>query len=152
MLSKLKQFFSGQLSNAQKHDIEQTLQLAAAALMFEISRADYQQQPEEQEAIEDALGRKFQLDSGQLAELVQLSEQQANHATSLYPFTRLINEHYPPEQKFNLVKTLWEIAFADGELSKYEDYLIRKVAELIYLPHSEFIRAKLMARKEASNT
>ena len=150
MLAKIKLFFSEQLSPGDERSPEQAIQLAAAALMIELSRADFQEQPEEQAAIEAALNRKFSLDAGQLAELVQLAEQEAREATSLYQFTRLINDHYSPEQKFKLVTALWEVAFADGDISKYEDHLIRKVAELIYLPHSEFIRAKLAVQKQAT--
>jgi uncharacterized tellurite resistance protein B-like protein len=148
VLSKIKSFFSEQLSPGDERSPEQPIQLAAAALMIEISRADFQQQPEEQAAIEAALNRKFTLDPGQLAELVQLAEQEAREATSLYQFTRLINDHYNPEQKYKLVIALWEVAFADADISKYEDHLIRKVAELIYLPHSEFIRAKLAVQEQ----
>lgn len=143
MLAKIKVFFSEQLTLSEEQNPDQALQLAAAALMIELSRADYQQQPEEQAAIEAALQRKFALPQPQLDELISLAEAEADDATSLYQFTRLINDHYKPEQKFALVSALWEVAVADGDISKYEDHLIRKVAELIYLPHSEFIRAKL---------
>lgn len=152
MLSKIKQFFSEQLSPSDEANSEQAIQLAAAALLIELSRADFQQQPEEQAAIESALKRKFSLDPTQLAELVQLADQEAREATSLYQFTRLINDHYSPEQKFQLVTALWQVAIADGNISKYEDHLIRKVAELIYLPHSEFIRAKLAVQGQETGS
>lgn len=150
MLAKIKQFFSEQLSPGDERSPEQAIQLAAAALMIELSRADFQQQPEEQAAIEAALNSKFTLDAQQMAELIQLAELEAREATSLYQFTRLINDHYSPGQKFKLVTALWEVAFADGDLSKYEDHLIRKIAELIYLPHNEFIRAKLAVQEQAA--
>ncbi len=145
MLTKIKQFFTEQLSPTGEENTEQTLQLAAAALMIELSRADFQQQPEEQAAIERALEKKFSLPAEQLQQLISLAEQEATEATSLYQFTRLINDHYTPGQKYHLVELLWQLAIADGDISKYEDHLIRKVAELIYLPHSEFIRAKIAA-------
>ena len=148
MLAKIKLFFSEQLAADAGSSPEQAIQLAAAALMIELSRADFQQKPEEQAAIEAALNRKFNLEPQQLTELIQLAELEAQEATSLYQFTRLINDHYSPEQKFKLVTALWEVAFADGDISKYEDHLIRKVAELIYLPHSEFIRAKLAVQTQ----
>lgn len=148
MLAQIKQFFSEQLAPAAQQDPEQATQLAAAVLMIELSRADFQKKPEEQAAIEAALNKKFSLESSQLAHLIELAEQEAREATSTYQFTRLINDHYSPEQKYKLVKVLWEIAFADGDISKYEDHLIRKVAELIYLPHSEFIRAKLAVQNQ----
>lgn len=150
MLAKIKLFFTEQLSPENEDGTEQAIQLAAAALMIEISRADFQQQPEEQAAIEAALNKKFDLEPAKLVELIQLAEQEALEATSLYQFTRLINDHYSASQKYKLVTALWEVAFADGDISKYEDHMIRKVAELIYLPHSEFIKAKLTVQKQTT--
>lgn len=143
MLLKIKQFFITQLVLEDETDTQTQLQMAAAALLIELSRADYQRDPEEQLAIENALKKSFGLDDDQLAELIALAEEQNKDATSLYQFTTLIKERYTAEQRFELVKMLWTVAVADGEISKYEDHLIRKIAELIYLPHSEFIRAKL---------
>jgi len=64
-------------------------------------------------------------------------------STSLYPLTRYINDNYNNIEKYQLVLALWDVALEDGRIDKYEDHLIRKIADLIYLPHSEFIRAKL---------
>lgn len=143
MLAKIKEFFSVELDLEQQKDPQQAIQLAAAALMIELSRADYQQDPEEQQAIESALRRSFDLDEAQLQELIALAEEENREATSLYQFTNLIKDNYSAEQRYELVKLLWQVAIADGEISKYEDHMIRRVAELIYLPHSQFIKAKL---------
>jgi uncharacterized tellurite resistance protein B-like protein len=143
MLTSIKAFFTAELSKVDDSDPQQTLQLAAAALLIELSRADYKLEPQEQQAIEAALKKSFALSSEQLTQLIELAESESEQATSLYPFTTLIKDNYSPEQRFDLVKMLWQVAIADGEISKYEDHLIRKIADLIYLPHSEFIRAKL---------
>ena len=119
------------------------MQLASAALLIELSRADYTRDSREQQAIETALKKTFELDEQQLSTLIELAEEENNEATSLYQFTSLIKDNYSAEQRFELVKLLWQVAIADGEISKYEDHLIRKIADLIYLPHSEFIKAKL---------
>jgi uncharacterized tellurite resistance protein B-like protein len=63
-------------------------------------------------------------------------------ATSLFEFTRLVNDHYGPDEKRDLVGAMWKVAYADGDLDKYEEHIIRRVAELIYLPHADFIRSK----------
>lgn len=143
MLTTIKQFFSTQLSIEKNSDPQQQLQMAAAALLIELSRADYKQDREEQIAIESALKKSFSITEQQLVELIALAEEENQQATSLYEFTNLVKDNYSAEQRFDLVKMLWEVAIADGEISKYEDHLIRKIADLIYLPHSDFIRAKL---------
>lgn len=147
MLDKIKQFFSVELQMDDTRSDEQALQLAAAALLIELSRADFQRDGVEQKAIESALQKCFELNPEQLQTLVELAEEENKEATSLFQFTNLIKDNYDPQQRFELVKMLWQVALADGEISKYEDHLIRKIAELIYLPHSEFIRAKLAVIK-----
>lgn len=144
MLAKIKQFFNEQLHpEQQQQDPEAAMQLAAAALLIELSRADFERSQAEQLSMEAVLKKKFSLRDEQLKTLIGLAEAENREASSLYDFTSLVNEHYSFEQKIALIKAMWSVAFADGEISKYEDHLIRKTADLIYLPHSEFIKAKL---------
>ena len=79
------------------------------------------------------------------AELLAEAETASAKSTSLYEFTRVINAHCDEMEKFKLVREFWRVANADGNIDKYEDNLIRKIADLIYLPHSQYIRAKLEA-------
>ena len=71
---------------------------------------------------------------------------QVDESTSLYEFTRVINDHYTPQQKQQLIYAMWTVAYADGDIDKYEEHLIRQVAELTYVAHEDYIRAKLRAR------
>lgn len=149
MLSKIRTFFSTELTRNQDHELTQDqCQLATAALLIEVASADRSFEPEELETLKSLLARKFQLDETQLEELTELAEAEKEQATSLYQFTQLINEDCNPEEKYQLMQSMWEVAYADGNLDKYEEHLIRRVAELIYVPHNEFIRAKLEARKD----
>lgn len=143
MLQKIQAFFNVNLVMSEETNHQHTVELAAAALLIELSRADFKQDPAEQQAIEKALKKKFNLEQQALDTLIELAEAENQQATSLYEFTQLINAHYSPEQKFTLLKALWQVAIADGEISKYEDHLIRKIADLIYAPHSDFIKSKL---------
>ena len=123
---------------------ERRLQLAAAALLVEIGKADYQRDPREQAAILAAVRCAFmQLDDAALNDLIAEAEASSAESTSLYEYTSLINQDYSEEDKYRLLRQLWRVAGADGDIDKYEDNLIRRIAELIYLPHSQFIRAKL---------
>ena len=69
-----------------------------------------------------------------------------DESTSLYEFTRVINDNYTPQQKLQLISAMWVVAYADGNLDKYEEHLIRRVAELTYVAHEDYIRAKLRAQ------
>ena len=124
------------------------LELAGAALLFEVLKADHDFDERELASIAEVMrargGKPEEID-----ELVELARRQSNESTSLYEFTSLINEHCDYREKCALVRNMWRIAWADAELSKYEDHLIRKVCELIYVSHSDFIRAKLAEKKHA---
>ncbi len=123
---------------------QRRLALASAALLLEVCRADFQDDPREKQAVLNALQRQFPLSATELAELRALAEERVEHSVSLHEFTELVNGHYTPAQKGALIGAMWQVAYADGDLDKYEEYLIRKVADLIYVPHSEFIRQKLL--------
>ena len=51
------------------------------------------------------------------------------------------------EEKVGLIENMWRIAFSDEQLDKYEEHLIRKISDLIYVSHSDFIKTKLNVRK-----
>ncbi len=141
MQQKLKALFS---SFDDTHaPSERDLQLASAALLIEISQADHVRDEREQAAVAAALERIFQIEHSAIDELLQEAQQASTDAPSLYDFTRVINEHCNEEQKYALVRECWRVAFADGDLDKYEDHRLRKIADLIYLPHSLYIKAKL---------
>ena len=131
-------------------DRERAYRLAAAALLIEMTRADNEVVAAERTAVAQAVQRAFDLSAQEAAELLPLAEQKADAATSLFEFTRLINEHFDPAQKERLIELMWCVAYADGELDKYEEHLVRKVADLIYVPHVGFIRAKHRAKEAAT--
>ena len=146
MLQRITQFFRTNLDathSAATADRTQAVRLATAALLVEVSRSDFDITAIEQQAVVDVLQQQFRLSQDEIDTLVELAEAEVHDAVSLYPFTRLINEHYTSAEKLQLIEAMWHIAFADGQLDKYEDHLIRKVTELIHVSHSDFIRCKL---------
>lgn len=149
MLSKISAFFerhlqpaggaSAPLSQSQK-------QLAVAALLIEVAMADHVFDLSEMQSLKLHLKQKFEIDAAQLNELIDLAKEEAADSTSLHQFTTLIHQHCNPQEKFELLVSMWELAFADKDLNKYEEYVIRKVADLIYVSHSDFVRAKSIAK------
>ncbi len=132
---------------------DRACRIAGAALLVEMSRADDEVTAVERGAIERALRQVFELDSAAANELYREAERHADDATSLYEFTRLINDHFRLDEKENLIELLWSVAFADGALDKYEEHLVRRVADLVYVSHGVFIRTKHRAleRSRARN-
>lgn len=144
MISALKSLFESP-SDSDEQTLEHQLHLAATALLLETARADFTQDADEQAAMRNALLETLSVSAVELEEIVSLATERVDEATSLYQFTRLINDHYAPQQKIDLVGAMWQVAVADGRIDKYEEHLIRKVAELIYVSHADFIRCKVNA-------
>lgn len=150
MLNSIKAFFEERL--AAEHDavqsVEEQTNLACAALLIEVINSDHELDERESEEFLKVLEESLQVSNKDLHELASLAEQQAEQATSLYEFTRLINDHFDYSKKCDLIENMWRIAFSDEQLDKYEEHLIRRVAELIYVSHSDFIRTKLKVRDD----
>jgi len=123
--------------------------LATATLLIEMIRADFDIHAVEERAVSLALRRAFMLDEQEVSALIVEAQACADEATSLHEFTRLINEQLTDAQKYHVIELLWQVGFADGAIDKYEEHLVRKVADLLYVRHSEFIRAKLSAQQNA---
>ena len=126
------------------------LHLAAAALLIETARSDFIQDAAEQARLTQLLASSLKLGKEEVEALVLSAGKRVDEAISLYEFTRVINDHYSAEQKLRLIDAMWAVAFADGNIDKYEEALIRQVAELTYVPHAEYIQSKLSARDEVS--
>ncbi|HMB72056.1 MAG TPA: TerB family tellurite resistance protein [Gammaproteobacteria bacterium] len=121
---------------------EHELQLATALLLVEIARADYALAAVEQETIIELLTRHFSLADDEIQALVEQAHAQADHVASLQAFTRNLHEELDYPGKLKIVEMLWEVAFADRELSKHEDGLVRKIGDLLYVSHGDQIRLR----------
>ncbi|MCO7227165.1 TerB family tellurite resistance protein [Pleionea sp. CnH1-48] len=146
MLQKLKDFFDKYMNveNASEpEDLEHSLRVAAAVLMIEVMKMDFEIKDEEQEQILSLLKSEFELNDEEADELYKVSTDKALFATDFHEFTQLINNHYAVEQKIRLIRLLWKVALADGKVHAYEEHLIRRVSDLLNLRHSEYIQAKL---------
>ncbi len=149
MIDTIKRFFDDNLGTPAEEDAEhrdRRLRLASAALLMELMKTDRHIDEAETRAFNAVLQRTFNLDSEALAEIAELAEEESRQATSLYEFTSLVNESYSYDDKTQLIENMWRVAYADGELDKYEEQLIRKTADLIYVEHRDFIRRKHQAR------
>lgn len=155
MLNKLTQFFERHLQPAGGDSKAMTFaqkQLAVAALLIEVATADHILDEAELTKLSAILEKKFTLPHEQLIELTELAKSESADSTSLYQFTQLINRDCSHAEKFELIKAMWEVAYTDMSIDKYEEYIIRKVADLIHISHSDFIRAKKMIQMNSANS
>ena len=152
MIASIREFFtqfiepgSGQGQAAAEH----ALQVATAALLLEMMRMDDRITDEERTSIVSALRGQFDLESGQIETLIALAEKEARAASGYYQFTSLINTSCGAAQKIRIIENLWQVALADGHLDAHEEHLLRKIANLLYVGHADYIAAKQRARQVA---
>lgn len=148
MLGSIRDFFQAEFKKENSGDMDEAQQrLVCAALLIEVAVVDNEFDERELSALRGILRQEFAIPDDDIEGLITLAHNECSQATSMYEFTQLVNQHCSEQEKFDLVTSMWRIAFADGDLDKYEEYIIRKVANLIHLGHGEFIRAKHAARQ-----
>lgn len=125
------------------------LQIATAALLLEMMRMDNELKDEERQAIASTLQTQFNLSREQIEILMALAEQEASTASDYYQFTSLINQHCDLAQKVQIIENLWHVAMIDGHLDAHELHLMRKLADLLYIGHADYVAAKQRARESA---
>ena len=116
--------------------------LSICVLLIEVSKSDDDYDDIEKIKIIDLLEKQFLLNHDQINILMQMADKKNNEIISLHELTAGINKEYTYSEKKNVIKMLWDIAYSDGRIDKYEDYTIRKISDLLYIKHSDFIKAK----------
>lgn len=146
MLDAIQKFFDNNLFNAEKSRDEQgdqhSLRVATAALLIEMMLQDEEEHQSEKQAIMGALQNKFDLSSDETKELYRLARKERAEATDYHQFTHLITERFSQPQKIRIIELLWSVAFADGDLDKYEEHMVRRISDLIHVSHKDFLQAK----------
>ena len=124
------------------------IHLASAILFVEAMHADHNVLPEEQSAIEEGLQSLLNISSSAAHQLRVVAEQRMHELVSLHEFIGLVNQEFSTVQKEKLIEGMWRVAHADSTLDKYEEHVIRRIADLLHVGHSGFIRAKLKVIEE----
>ena len=132
-------------------DIEHALRVATAVLLVEVARADFIIVPSEKLRLRELLEQQFHLSTQELDALLEEAEADADRMVSIQHVTRLLNQHYDHAMKRRVVEMMWQLVYADGEKDRYEEHLIRQVADLLYVSHSEFIQARHKAEAESGS-
>lgn len=149
MISKfrklLEQKIAGDKATASANK-QELIKMAAAVLFVEVMHADHQVDKRERPLVRHALIESFSLSKQDADDLLQQAEERVKDVTSLHEFTSLLHGHLSGEEKVMLIEQIWRIILADDEVDKYEEHLVRRIAELLYVKHSDYIRAKLSAQ------
>ena len=142
-------FFPDQPSTAST--VETRVDAAVAILLMEVARADFEIADEELDVIRRALIDDFDMVEADANELVRHATAEVDDSTGFFPFVRVLNERLDQAQKRQVIETLWRVAYADAGKHHLEESIIRQIADLLYVPHSEFVRARVRAEESASS-
>lgn len=116
------------------------LRVAIAALLVEMSRADYEVDEEERATVEHLLRDHFLIEQTEAESLLSIADERADAAVSLHEFTRAVHENLSDPQKHRLLEMLLRVALSDGHFDKHERHLLSKVSDLIYVRRSDYNR------------
>lgn len=141
LLERLKQALGDSPSGTK--DPDQARRIAAAVLLLQMAHADNQHAKVEYSTIRMQLQTQFSLSEADADELVAAAQSSADAAASLHPYLKTLNDVMALEDKRRVLEMLWRVAYADRQLDPQEEALMRELADLLYLPHREFIRTKL---------
>lgn len=125
---------------------------AAAIILLEMAATDERRDDDELAVIHQAMGEAFGIDGDELRELLHDAERLRRESVSLHDFTRDLKAHLDRGEREDLVEWLWRVAWADGRVDRYEEQLLRRLADLLGVPHREFIRRKHLAAEAAGIT
>ncbi|GGQ03981.1 TerB family tellurite resistance protein [Shewanella litoralis] len=150
MIAKLKQFIQSHTQESSPEEKAQNLNLAAATLLLEVVYADEKLADAEAALLPEMLINTLGISSVQAKDLTDEAKQARHDAISLFEFTSEINAQFSIEDKQSLLLSMWRLAYADGELSQFEDQIIRRTADLLYLKHSELIQMRNIAIQQST--
>ncbi len=136
MLDAIKAFFTGRMApptEGEEVTSEADLRLAACALLLELAHADDEFSEDERFHLEGVIRRQFLMEDEDASELIALAQKEWAQAVDLWQFTHLIAENYSIGQKMVLLEAMWGLVYADGDLASHEDYLMRRISNLLGL-------------------
>lgn len=145
MISALKKLLNQRLGDTGPR---LTQSEAAAALLIEVVLADEDLSGSEQRLFPEFIARLTGVCVDEAHALMTNAIDRHQQAISLFEYTDLINKQFDLAEKQALILAMWQLAFSDGELCQYEEQIIRKTADLLYLKHSELIQLRNQAKPD----
>lgn len=147
MIASLRSFLNKLTApDSAANDDTVSLQLATAALLIEMMRADSNVSSAETDSVRRLLATDFDLDPDAVDRLLEAARAEAREAPGYHPFTSRLNEDLDAAQKVRVIECLWTIALADGHICAHENHLMRKLADLLHISHGDYIAAKTRAQ------
>jgi uncharacterized tellurite resistance protein B-like protein len=143
LIEQLKKIFGPEPAVKGMLEHREPLELATAALLLELARADFTESDAELAAVRQLLQRRYELTPQALDALIENASRRTDRAVSLHEFTHRLNRELPQQDKFDLIEMLWRVSCADGHIDKHEEQLIQRIAGLLHVSDRDRVRLKL---------
>ena len=141
-LSRLKKSLSPLSSGAESEKEADRVLFSVVVLLAEIMHADHQLNSREKSVITSILKKYYGMDGSAASALFEEADRLLQGPVSLHEHTSLVNDSFDYRKKLDLINHLWQVAYADDMLDRYEEHLIRKLADLLHISHRDFIKEK----------
>ncbi len=152
-LKQLESSLQGSGSGTDSSGVDsQEIERVAALLLIEVARSDQSIEASELDAIATAIESISSLSRDDIDTLIEASISDADAVVSLHAHVRLVNDRFDKAGRIALVENMWRVAFADGDLDRYEEQRIRTLSDLLYLKHRDFMQAKHRAEHAHQST
>lgn len=150
MLSKLRKFLikSSGSNTDEAHFDASDQQVAQAALMFHVIAADGMIYDEEKAKLRQILEANYGLSKKESDQLFEEAKRADREAIDLYSFTSILKRTLSEDERLALVKNLWEMVYADGEIHELEDNVVWRIAELLAIAKRDRMELKRDVRRE----
>ena len=145
MLDRLRQFISDVAAPAgQEHRTfaDGDYRLAATALLIHVISLDGEPSDTEKRKLHTLLEYRFELDSGTADKLIADATKVEGEAVDLYHFTSVIMRSVNEEGRLRIIEMMWELIYADGYVSEFEDNIVWRAADLLGISSRDRINLK----------
>jgi uncharacterized tellurite resistance protein B-like protein len=150
MLAAIREFFERNIATPAGGTPEaRALHLATAALLVEVARIDRDLDERERAVVLRAVRDKFGLADEDAEALARLAEDEMRAANDYFQFTSLINRGFDQAQKVRVIELMWQVAYASDGIDAHERHLLRRIADLLHVPHGDYVAAQARARQAA---
>lgn len=122
--------------------------IAATAMLISVAKADKKFKESELKSIADIISDFFQINSEvEIDELINIANQKLNNATDIFEFGKILNEEWSYQDKIDFVCCMFEISLSDGDLYYLEEYMIKKISNILNVNHNDLIKSKIEIKK-----
>jgi uncharacterized tellurite resistance protein B-like protein len=156
MLEEIRRLFAelhGNSKNCSHFDADD-YRVAAAALLVHVATLDHDLTGSGRHKLAALLSEQFTLTDTLTGELIEAAVAADREAVDFYHFTHLLMRTLDEQGRLRVVEMLWEMAFADGSISEFEDNMMWRLAELLAVSSHDRIalRRKVVGRAAGQET